>query len=250
MERQRKYTSVIILLLLLGLVLVSNSCSSDSEQSPLAGKVTWLESTHQYGHTGIKIEADNLVIYLDPVDLVSIDDLPEADIILITHDHGDHYSPGTIAELSKSSTKVVSIAVVTDVLTDIDTHTLEPGGSITVDGIEIEGVKAYNASHPEDLGYLGFLFSVGGDRFYCSGDTSLNSEISALSNIDIAVMNVRNPYSLTGAEVVEFAEAVGPTYIVPIHWMPGDDTFNDSVEIEYIEENLPQSVSLEILELN
>jgi L-ascorbate metabolism protein UlaG (beta-lactamase superfamily) len=152
-------------------------------------KIIWLRSTHQYGHTAIKIQTDERVIYLDPVDLVGIEELPKADVILVTHPHPDHLSPETIAALSKESTKVVSIDLTAASLGDVETFTLTPGGKVSVNNLEIEGIPAYNASHTKDSGHLGFAFSIDGVRVYCSGDTSLNPELKTLSNIDIAVVN-------------------------------------------------------------
>jgi L-ascorbate metabolism protein UlaG (beta-lactamase superfamily) len=116
--------------------------------------------------------------------------------------------------------------------------------------LEIEGIPADNASHTKDSGHLGFAFSIDGVRVYCSGDTSLNPELKTLSNIDIAVVNVRNPYCLSGKEVVEFAEIVKPHTIIPIHWMPGDDAFRDAQEIEYIRQNIPDTTSFLVLDLS
>lgn len=211
-------------------------------------KIAWLKSTHQYGHTAIKIQTDEQVIYLDPVDLVNVKELPKADIILITHPHPDHFSPNTITALSKENTKVISIDSAS--LGDMETFTLKPGGKVNLNGLEIESIPAYNASHTKDSGHLGFAFSIDGVRIYCSGDTSLNPELKALCNIDIAVMNVRNPYCLTGKEVVEFTEIVKPHTIIPIHWIPGDNTFHDAQEIEYIRQNIPDTTSLLVLDLN
>lgn len=211
-------------------------------------KITWLRSTHPYGHTAIKIQTDDRVIYLDPVDLVN-QDLPAADIILITHDHADHFSPRTVAALSKDGTTVVSTPKICSTLGETDTVALAPGEKVRVDGLEIEGIPAYNASHAQASGGLGFILTINDVRLYCSGDTGLNPEMESLAAIDIAVLNVRNPYSLSGAEVVEFAEVVKPRVIIPIHWMPEDNTYCDAEEVQYIQQNMPSPTRLIILEL-
>jgi L-ascorbate metabolism protein UlaG (beta-lactamase superfamily) len=218
--------------------------------SQLVESITWLRSTNPYGHTAIKIETNGQVIYLDPVDLVDIESLPKADLILITHDHGDHFSPRTVAALAKESTEVVSIEKITRTFDDLPAFSLVPGDKVQVQGLEIEGIPAYNAHHPKTSDYLGFVFSIDGVRIYCSGDTDLQPEIEALSGIDVAVLNVRKPYCLTGEEVVEFAEIVKPAVIIPIHWMPDDDTYGDMQEIEYIQQNMPETTRFVILELS
>ena len=119
-----------------------------------------------------------------------------------------------------------------------------------MDDLEITGISAYNASHPKDLGYLGFVFSINDVRIYFSGDTGLNPEMEKLSDIDIAVLNIRKPYSLSGKEVVRFAEILNPEVIIPIHWMPEDNTYRDKEEIEYIQQNIPITTLFSVLDLN
>jgi len=223
--------------------------ASADQIAQVAQAITWLRSTNPYGHTAIKIQSDDRVIYLDPVDLVGIKDLPKADIILITHEHGDHLSLETVAALSKAGTKVVSIERVTRLFSDLEAVTLSAGDKVTVDGLEIDTRPAYNASHPKISGHLGFIFSIQGVRIYCSGDTSLNPETEALTGIDIAVLNIRAPYSLSGKEAVQFAEIVKPKIIIPIHWMPEDNTYHDQEEIGTIRQNIPSTTLLSILDL-
>ena len=67
-------------------------------------------------------------------------------------------------------------------------------------------------------------------------------------DIDIAVLNVRKPYCLSGKDVVDFAETVEPSVIIPIHWMPEDDTYSDGEEIEHIRQNIPGATRLVVLE--
>lgn len=222
------------------------------EEPPFQGSrnIKWLRSSNPYGHTAIMIQAEEQVIYLDPVDLVNIDGLPKADIILITHEHGDHFSPETITKLSAETTRIVLLESLTEQFADFETIALAPGESVAVDGIQIEGVPAYNSSHPKALNYLGFVLTIGGARIYCTGDTALNPEMENLENIDLAVVNLRRIYSLSGEQVVKFTEIVKPKELIPIHWMPDDDTYKDQAEIEYLQQNLPVTTELIILDLH
>jgi L-ascorbate metabolism protein UlaG (beta-lactamase superfamily) len=215
----------------------------------VADQIAWLRSTNTYGHTAIKLETEGKVVYLDPVDLVGLDALPKADLILITHDHADHLSVKTVTALSKADTVAVSIPAIQYSLSGLKFFALAPGETVDADGWRVQGVPAYNDSHPKELGYLGFLFAVRGVRIYCSGDTGLTPEMESLTGIDIAVLNVRKPYSLSGADVVAFAETVKPKIIIPIHWIPGDKAFGDEAEIEYIRQNMPAATAFRILEL-
>jgi len=216
--------------------------------SEMVQKITWLRSTQEYGHTAIMIQTDERTIYLDPVDLVD-KELPKADLILITHDHVDHFSPQTILALSKESTTVVSNERTLPAIGGSNTIPLLPGQKVNVDGLDIEGVSAYNGYHPKELNNIGFVITIDDFRVYCSGDTSLNPEMEALSHIDIALLNVRNPYSLTGEEAVRFAASVKPKILIPIHWMPDNDTYHDQMEIDYLRQNIPPMTLCTLLDL-
>jgi len=223
----------------------------DPNVSQMVENITWLRSTNMYGHTGIMIQTDEMVLYLDPVDLVGIDELPKADLILITHGHDDHASKKTVMQLVKEDTTIVTTAQVSVYFRDenVEVIFVQPDETIEVNGLEISTIPAYNSYHNRDLFYLGFIFSIDGVRIYCSGDTDYNPEMAALTDIDIAVMNVRNPYSLTGEEVMAFSEQVAPMVVIPIHWMPGVDTYNDEAEIVYIQEYMPDTTVFMILDL-
>lgn len=245
---EQAYGSVLVLLAMAG----CNGAQAESAAS-LVEKMTWLRSTHLYGHTCIKVETDEQVIYVDPVDLVDMAELPQADIILVTHEHPDHYSPRTIAELSKESTIIVhsDSPAISEEIGDANAIALAPGQKTTVGDLEIEGVAAYeSAGHPPELRGLGFTFSIDGIRVYCSGDTGLTPDMESLTDVDIAVLNVRKPYSLSGEQVVDFAEVVKPGIVVPIHWMPESDEYGDEAEIEYIRQHISGMTRLSVMELS
>jgi L-ascorbate metabolism protein UlaG (beta-lactamase superfamily) len=219
------------------------------EAQQMVKNIAWLRSSSEYGSTGIKIQTAKLVIYLDPTDLTNLAKLPKADIILVSHMHDDHYSKTTIAALSKATTKIVSIDMIANKFKG-NGVTLTPGEKVVVNDLEIEGVAAYNSSHEKYLKNLGFILTIDGFRIYLSGDTALNPELEALTNIDIAFLNVRAGYSLSGEDVVNFARLVQPKIIIPIHWMPDNDTYNDRQEIDYIQKNIPASTRFEVLDLD
>jgi L-ascorbate metabolism protein UlaG (beta-lactamase superfamily) len=206
--------------------------------------ITWLRSKNVYGHTAIRISMKEMEIYIDPVDLVGLEDLPKADLLLITHNHPDHFSPRTIAALSDDNTTIVSIESILRSFAGTDTFAVSLAKGALVDGVEIKAVPAYNDNHPQAMGWVGFLLTINGVRIYCSGDTGLTPEMRALSGTDIAVLTVRSPYSLSGADAAEFARLVGPTYLIPIHWMPDDDTYGDAAEIESLRQNMPSGTEL------
>ncbi|MFH1852451.1 MAG: MBL fold metallo-hydrolase [Candidatus Neomarinimicrobiota bacterium] len=235
---------------ILVLIIVLAGCAKSP--SAMLEKITWLASTHPYGSTAVKIQTAELTIYVDPVDLVNIDTLPPADVILLTHFHGDHFSPATIGPLLTPATVIITpdLQTVQEALPQAKTALVLPGKPASVNDFVIDAIPAYGcAAHPAEAGGLGYLFTLDGVRCYISGDTGPTPEALALSGIDIAVLNVRKPYGLSGQDVVEFAIAVKPQIIVPIHWLPENDEYGDSEQIAYIREHLPSTSMLSILDL-
>jgi len=176
-----------------------------------------LEKIHWLGHDAFRIDADK-VIYIDPYQLEAGE--PKADIILITHDHFDHYSPDDVKKLLKPGTTVVSIAAVTKKVRGAAVETIKPGDKVTVQGIAIEAVPAYNVDkqfHPKSAGHVGFIVTVDGVRIYHAGDTDFIPEMKDF-RVDIALLPVSGTYVMTAEEAVQAAGAIKPKLAIPMHY--------------------------------
>ena len=171
--------------------------------------ITWL------GHDAFKIK-DDKVIYMDPLEL---EDGEPADLILITHDHHDHLSFQDVAKIRTDETEIVTIAACAREL-GARVHTVKPGDRLTVQGVDIEVVPAYNINkrfHPKRAGHVGFVLTVGGQRIYHAGDTDLIPEMKEIE-ADIALLPVSGIYVMTAEEAAKAAEAIGPKVAVPMHY--------------------------------
>ncbi len=172
--------------------------------------ITWL------GHAGFLIKAGGKVIVIDPFQLDRCD---PADIILVTHEHYDHCSPEDVKTVQKDSTVIVTEADSANKLSG-DIRVVQPGDSLTVSGIAIEVVPAYNTNksfHPKDNGWLGFIVTVSGVRIYHAGDTDLIPEMNTFE-ADIALLPVSGTYVMTAEEAVEAAKTIGPKLVIPMHY--------------------------------
>ena len=181
-----------------------------------------IENIHWLGHDAFRIENDK-IIYIDPFRLRG--KLPKADLILITHDHSDHCSPDDVAKIAKDDTVIVTIAAAARRLKG-DVRVVKPGESLTVLGIPIETVPAYNVNkfrspgvpfHPKASGHVGFIITVGGKRIYHAGDTDVIPEMDDIE-ADIALLPVGGTYTMTADEAAQAANRIKPEVAIPMHW--------------------------------
>jgi len=180
-----------------------------------------IENIHWLGHDTFRIE-NGKTIYTDPYELKGKP--PKADLILITHDHFDHFSPDDVVKVAKDDTVIVTIAAVAQKLKG-NVRVVKPGDSITVLGIPIEAVPAYNVSkfrspgapfHPKESGHVGFIFTVGGQRIYHAGDTDVIPEMDDIE-ADIALLPVGGTYTMTADEAAQAANRIKPQVAIPMH---------------------------------
>lgn len=180
-----------------------------------------VSNIHWLGHASFRIEGDNLVIYIDPWKL---EDGPQADLILITHDHPDHCSPEDVAKVQKKDSVIVTVAAAAAKLSG-QIKVIQPGNELTVKGIPISAVPAYNVNkfrspgvpfHPQESGYVGFVLTVEGQRIYHAGDTDSISEIGSI-DADIALLPVSGTYVMTADEALEAVKVIKPQVAIPMH---------------------------------
>jgi L-ascorbate metabolism protein UlaG (beta-lactamase superfamily) len=175
-----------------------------------------IEKIHWLGHDSFRLEGE-VTVYIDPWKLPP--NSPKADIILITHDHYDHCSPEDVAKIQKADTVIVTIPAAARKLKG-EVKTVKPGDKITVKGIEIEAVPAYNTDkpfHPKGAGHVGFIVTLGGKRIYHAGDTDFIPEMKGLK-VDIALLPVSGTYVMTAEEAAKAADAIKPEVAIPMHY--------------------------------
>ena len=196
-----------------------------------------VEGIRWLGHASFLIESGQ-TIYIDPYDIPQdlADVIPKADLILVTHDHRDHFSPGDIEMLAKPTTTVVSIKPVIQDLPEGIKHsrTIAPGDTVTVYDIMIEAVPAYNIGkkfHPKDKGYVGFIVHLEDRTIYHAGDTDLIPEMEHIV-ADIALLPIGGTYTMNAVEAAKAADVIKPEVAIPMHWGKIVGTWEDAREFQ------------------
>ncbi len=177
-----------------------------------------LENLHWLGHASFYVRsAQGTVVYFDPYKLKA--GLPQADLILVTHDHFDHCSPEDINRVAKPGTVVVAPAAAAAKIAG-SVRILSAGMSLRVADVSVAAVPAYNTDkkfHPRAAGYIGYVATVDGVAIYHAGDTDHIPEMGSV-RVDVALLPVGGTYTMDAAQAAAAADAIRPQVAVPMHY--------------------------------
>jgi len=177
------------------------------------------------GHGTLMFNFAVKIIHVDPVSrYADYTKMPKADLILVTHEHGDHLDPEAIKAIRTAQTDIVLTEKCAE---KVNGGIIMHNGDIkTVQGIKIEAVPAYNIVHQRSSGVPfhplglgnGYVINFGDKRVYVAGDTENIPEMKQLKNIDIAFLPMNLPYTMTPEMVAEAARMFRPKILYPYHY--------------------------------
>ena len=161
------------------------------------------------GHGSFRLTAnDGRVVYVDPFAGEGYD-LP-ADIILVSHQHGDHNQVDLCAQ--KADCTIVS-----------NVEALEGGkyNSFDLSGIQIRAVEAYNKNH-DPAQCVGFIVTIDGIKIYACGDTSKTEQMKTFADmkLDYAILCGDGVYNMGLEEAAECARLIKAKHNIIIHLKP------------------------------
>jgi L-ascorbate metabolism protein UlaG (beta-lactamase superfamily) len=196
-----------------------------------------IENIHWLGHDSFRLDGSRTV-YIDPWKLPA--GAPVADLILVTHEHYDHFSPDDIARVATPRTTLIGPASVTARVDGVAVVTLAAGEIATVGGITVTAVAAYNIDkfrepgevfHPQAAGGLGYVVELDGRRVYHAGDTDAIPEMRDV-RCDVALLPVSGTYVMTAEEAAKACRMIAAADAVPMHFGDIVGTAADAARFE------------------
>ena len=193
--------------------------ASDSFRTPAGKELTITFIRHGsllLSYAGKQIQVDPISEYAD------YSAFPKADLILITHAHGDHLDLKAIEALRKTETAVIANPESAEKVGAI-AQVMRNGDSQTWQGVRIEAVPAYNTTEGRDKFHPkgrdnGYVLDFDGFRVYIGGDLEDIPELSELKAIDVAFLPVNQPYTMTPEQAAHAARVIKPKVLYPYHY--------------------------------
>lgn len=189
-------------------------------------------------HASVVLQWKSKMIYVDAVGgAAPYAGMPKADVILVSHAHGDHFHSGTIDGIRGSNAVILVPQAVFNSLSTAQraiAGVLTNGATTNVHGLTVEAVPAYNlttSNHPRGVGN-GYVLTVGGRRIFFSGDTEDVPEIRTLPNIDLAFLCMNLPFTMSLEKAISTTRQMRPRVIYPYHYRNSDSTFTDLNEFK------------------
>lgn len=195
-----------------------------------------LENIKWLGHSSIKIVGEK-IIYIDPYNIE--DELNDSDIIFITHNHYDHFSPEDIKKCMNENTKII---VTKDLYDDTlklgfktkDIITVLPNNNYKVDDLSFDTIPSYNINkeyHPKTNNWVGYIIEINNTKYYIAGDTDITEEAKQVK-CDIAFLPVGGTFTMDYQEAAILANEIKPKIVIPIHYGSLVGTKEDAINFK------------------
>ena len=198
--------------------------------------------------SGLKIEIQGKVIYIDPL---VIEDTKPADYIFITHAHPDHLSLSDIEKIVKEETLIICPKKATKKLSGYKIKEVKPGDVLNLGDIKCEAVAAYNIkpkflwikAHPKSAMNVGYILTINGVRIYHAGDTDFVPEMKGIKDITVAMIPIGgDKLTMNPEQAATAINMIKPETVVPMHYELGKD------QVEIFKKLVDKSIQVIIMQ--
>jgi L-ascorbate metabolism protein UlaG (beta-lactamase superfamily) len=202
---------------------------------------------HPVGHASFVMSWNGKWIYNDPTNGPSAyTNFPKADLILVSHDHSDHFDTNTMKGVLATNGVIIlppgvynharSMAIRSSAIP------LAYGASTNLIGLNVEAVPAYNINHPYGTNNA-YVMTLGGKRIFTSGDCGDGAEIRGLTNIDVAFLCMNRQFTTNWIGATNIVRSMRPKVVFPYHYREGNGSQTNA---SLFKDNLGQDLGIEV----
>jgi len=184
-------------------------------------KITYL------GHASFKIESDGKTVFVDPwldgpTSPIGVQDVEHADLVLVTHDHGDHGYKEAVKICKKTGAYFIAInelAIQANSEGLKNVHTLNIGGSVKVDNVTVTLVQAFHSCSKGSP--TGFVVRFPSNSFYDAGDTGVFSSMQLIGELyspNLALLPIGSYFVMDVHQAALATKLLKPKYVIPMHY--------------------------------
>ncbi len=169
----------------------------------------------------------------------------EADLILITHAHGDHIGDAAVIA-RRTGAKIVAMYDVANYLVESEKGITTIGmnyGPTEIDGVGIIQVPAWHSSSDgiHAIGNAsGFIVKLDGKTIYHAGDTFVFKDMELFSElygpIDVALLPIGGHFTMGPREAAKAVDLLKPRKVVPMHYNTWEPITADPEEFKRLVE--------------
>jgi L-ascorbate metabolism protein UlaG (beta-lactamase superfamily) len=198
-------------------------------------------------HASFVMSWNGKMIYNDPVCAATLyTGFPKADLILLSHHHGDHFNPTTINSVTNATTRIIAPQATYNAMSSTSmrsiTTVLGYGASTTILGISVQAVRATNANHLEGVNNA-YVTTIGGKRILTTGDCGPGPDLRALQDIDIMFVCM-NSFTMEVATAASLIRDMRPKVVFPYHY--GSQCSSPSYDVQMFKRLVGQDRGIEV----
>ncbi len=186
-------------------------------------EVTWL------GHSCFRLEGDSGTIYLDPfieenpACPISMSDVEDADWVLVTHGHDDHYSDAVDLASTHDATLVANFEITEDSQEQghTDVEPMNVGGTVQTGDLTVHMTEAQHSSGPSLGHQAGFVLELDGYSVYHAGDTGLFSDMKLIGEFlepELGLVPIGDRFTMGPRSAARAVEYLGVDQVIPMHY--------------------------------
>ncbi len=212
-----------VLLALISISAINVNAQNSDTISTTKGNII----IHFLGHGSLMFDFNGKSIYIDPFSgVIDYTAMPKADLILVTHHHGDHLDSTALTNIWKNNTVLFwTQECEKQSKFKPKSNIINNNEHVQYDDIAIDAVPAYNIVNLRQNGAPyhakgegnGYILYIGIKRVYIAGDSENIPEMTTFQPIDIAFLPMNLPYTMTPEMVKEAALMLNPKILYPYH---------------------------------